>query len=188
MKITQHTTLHEFMQYVDLFEVSPDQITKMMPRIEKHRKPETLCGRGVPANLNDLTYEELYRLNSVKGVDDVLTVYLDVVLGLTIEQVIYESAFDVFAFVAFVNRERIRIGKLFAGIKTKHTQEEIQAGVEKLNHGYFGTIDWYARRMGLHDHSEAEKVKWIRIYRCLKIDAENAAYERRLRDIMMKKK
>lgn len=188
MKIDKHTTLQDFMQYVDLFRLTGDQITDIMGRIEKLERPKRIREKDVPDSLNDLTYEELYRINSADGAGETLDLYLGVILGLNAGDAMSESAFEIFSFVHFVNRERIRIGKLFAGIKSKHTPEEVQAGVEKLNHGYFGTVDWYARRMGIQDHSDAERTKWIRIYQCLKMDVENAAYERRLRDIISKKK
>lgn len=88
--------------------------------------------------------------------------------------------FDVFGVINFVRSELERINNLFASIKISHTPEEIAAGVEDLNFGTFGVIDWYAKRMGITNQDEVYNVAWIRIYTCMKNDNEKAEYESRL--------
>lgn len=88
--------------------------------------------------------------------------------------------FDVFGVINFVRSELDRINKLFASIKVAHSPEEIAAGVENLNFGTFGVIDWYAKRMGITNQDEVYSVAWIRIYTCMKNDNEKAEYEQRL--------
>ena len=38
--------------------------------------------------------------------------------------------------------------------------------------------------MGITNHDDALSVPWLRVYQCMKMDAERDAYERRLRDIV----
>ena len=42
--------------------------------------------------------------------------------------------------------------------------------------------------MGITDHEEVERVPWIRVYKCLDMDAERTRFERRLRNILNKNK
>ena len=57
-----------------------------------------------------------------------------------------------------------------------------------MNFGLFGLLDYYAQRMGITDHEEVERVPWIRVYKCLDMDAERTRFERRLRNILNKNK
>ena len=67
------------------------------------------------------------------------------------------------------------------------TPEERRAGVDKLSFGLFGLVDYYATRMGITDHEQVESVPWVRVYKCLDMDAEKIRYERRLREIYQNK-
>ena len=62
--------------------------------------------------------------------------------------------------------------------------DEIAAGVNDLDSGPFGLVDWYARRMGYKDHDEVLRVPWLRVWQTMKIDADRDDYERRLRDVI----
>lgn len=90
------------------------------------------------------------------------------------------NVFDVFGFVNFCRAELERINKLFEAVAPTHTSEEIAAGIEDLNFGTFGVIDWYARRMGITNQDEVYSVAWVRIYTCMKNDNEQSEYEKRL--------
>jgi hypothetical protein len=60
----------------------------------------------------------------------------------------------------------------------------MRAGIDRLNFGVFGLIDWYARRMGITDHDEVLKVPVLRVYQCLKMDKEQQEYENRLAKVI----
>ena len=81
-----------------------------------------------------------------------------------------------------------RINKLFASTSVPPTAEEQQAGADSLNFGPFGLLDYYALRMGITDHEAVEYVPWVRVYKCLDMDAMKMRYERRLRKILESKK
>ena len=87
-----------------------------------------------------------------------------------------------------VKDEMERIGKLFQSLQGEKTSEEIRAGVNNLDFGVFGVVDWYAKRMGIIDHEEVFNTPWQRIFQCMRIDHENNEFERRYRDIITKKK
>ena len=152
-------------------------------------KPLTLAKKTLPDNLDGITFGELVALQNAVAQPTTdfdrfahcATILLNVMI--TDE----ESAEDFFGFAMWVTKELTRISALFDSIKTPPTEEEKQAGVERLNFGFFGTIDWYCKRMGISDHSQAESVPWQRVFMCMKIDNETAQYERRLREVYARK-
>ena len=57
----------------------------------------------------------------------------------------------------------------------------------ELAFGAFGIADWYARRMGMHNHDDAFSTPWPRIWQCLHNDTEEAEYRKRLGKILTDK-
>jgi len=143
-------------------------------------KPNFICDKEVPKTLNMLTYGQLDDLSDAGDGRDAHAVILEVIMGLTKEQIYTMNVVDVFGFNNFVKEEVKRINALFDSIKLDHTQDEVSAGIEDLNFGSFGVLDWYARRMGITNQNEVREVAWVRIYKCMKNDNEKTAYERRL--------
>ena len=94
---------------------------------------------------------------------------------------------DILGFSTWVTREVERITKLFETTSVVPTPEERRAGVDKLSFGLFGLVDYYATRMGITAHEQVESVPWVRVYKCLDMDAEKIRYERRLREIYQNK-
>ena len=77
-----------------------------------------------------------------------------------------------------------RIGKLFKSLQGDHSSDEVAAGIERLEFGAFGIVDWYAQRMGIIDHEEVFATPWARIFQCMKIDHEQGEFEKRYRKII----
>ena len=156
--------------------------------IASQPRPNKMCGRDVPSSLNDLTFGELTALSTDGNNIAVALNCAAVVLGVTSRRrVLREPASTTAGFLNFVHAEIKRINQLFADINRKPNADEIAAGVESLQFGAFGVVDWYARRMGFRDHDDVMSVKWVRIYECMRIDTETREYERRLRDILAQK-
>lgn len=162
------------------------EVDKQLSRLPR---PATLEGKETPTDLNSEAYGTIIALQQglSNGRTDIerISNCASVLLGVTITD--ESSVEDCFGFGQWVAKEVERIARLFNSIKTEPTQEEIQAGVKELNFGYFGTLDWYCKRMGLTNHEEAEKTPWVRIYKCMDMDNKTAQYERRLRQIYSKK-
>lgn len=146
-------------------------------------KPSKVGGVNVPSDLNSLSIGELLRLQAIRTEEEAVSVPCEVILGLDIEKVMKSDADEVFGFIIWVSKEMEKINKLFERAKIPPTKEEKQAGVEQLNFGAFGILDWYARRMGIVDHEWVEHVPWIRVYKCLDMDSKQSQYERRLREV-----
>lgn len=164
-----------------------EHTTELLGILAHAEKPTTLCGVEVPDNLNTITYGALDDLSRITKEDDPAARCANILLGLDPADVYASNVFDVFGFMHFVRSELERINKLFSSIKVTHSSEEIAAGVEDLNFGTFGIVDWYARRMGIKDHDEVYQVSWIRIYTCMKNDNAQSEYESRLHKQFMKK-
>lgn len=186
MQIDKNTTFKELLIILDAFAIRGDKLSEMVTQIEQHPTPTHICGVAVPSDLNDLTIGELIHLQSIKG--DNIFEPIEIITNLRAEMLYKVKAFDVIAYVAMIRNEVERINKLFESVKHKPTAEERQAGIEGINSGAFGILDWYARRMGIVDHEAVEYVPWVRIYKCMEIDFQNSKFERRLRDIYAKKR
>ena len=134
-----------------------------------------------------LSYGQLDDLSDAGNGKDANAVVLEVIMGLKRHEVYSMSVTDVFGFANFVRDEVKRINALFDSIKLPSTQDEVSAGIEDLNFGSFGVLDWYARRMGITNQNDVRNVAWVRIYRCMKNDNEKTAFERRLNQQLLNK-
>lgn len=155
----------------------------MQAKLDRLPCPLRVCGVDVPKDLNHLTIGEIIRLQGIRDEMEAITVPFEVVLGVDEKKVMEYEAADVFGFIMWVSREMERINRLFESTHVPPTREEKEAGVEQLNFGGFGVLDWYARRMGITDHEIAGYTPWPRVYKCLDMDSKRNAYERRLREV-----
>lgn len=160
---------------------------ELMMKLERLVKPTYLSGKRVPDSLNDITIGQLIMLQYISTDADFMLKPASIIMGIQDDMLLKEQAEKVIGFSYWVAKELERINKLFKNTSIPPIQEEKQAGVEKLNFGSFGIIDWFAQRMGITDHSEVENVPWVRIYKCLDMDAKRFVYERRLREIYNKR-
>ena len=156
--------------------------------IEKLPKPYAVGGVRTPSTLNDLTMGELIQLQGISTEQQMLFVSCRVILGMDEPEVLKSDVNEVLGFVYWVAKEIELINRLFASTSIPSTPEEKQAGADRLDFGPFGLLDYYALRMGIADHEAVERVPWIRVYKCLDIDACRIKFERRLRNILSEKK
>ncbi|MBR1526418.1 MAG: hypothetical protein IJ640_07145 [Prevotella sp.] len=153
---------------------------ELIKRLREQPRPDKLCGKDVPKDLNGISYGMLDDLRTATGNDDIAGACAKVLLGVEPENLLKEDANDVFGFTSFVTDELKRINKIFQSIKVNYSKEEIAAGVKELDFGSFGVLDWYARRMGITNQNEVREVAWVRIFQCMKNDALKNEYERKL--------
>lgn len=146
-------------------------------RLQEAPRPDRLCGKAIPQDLNDLTMGQLADIMSLKKDDEIEAVHI--VTGIDTKLLDKEPALKVIGLVNFIQSELQRISELFKQLKPHYTKEERQAGVEDLDFGIFGTIDWYAQRMGITNHDEVLRVPWLHIWQCSLIDKERHEYQQR---------
>lgn len=180
------TTYGEFLILLPL--CHKDHQEELLATLKQAKRPAFVCGKEVPANLNTITYGQLDDFSRIsQSEEDPAVKVFSILLGLEASQVYQLNVFDVFGMLNFVRSELERINALFADIQPTHSSEEIAAGIEDLNFGTFGVIDWYAKRMGITNQDEVYDVAWIRIYTCMKNDNEKAEFEQRLNKQYMEK-
>lgn len=156
--------------------------------LKERPKPMFIAGVETPKDLNRLTYGQLCDIQEHgTDIDGVLHAVSVVLPNVKTEQLTKERAAVVVGFVAWIGRELKRINRLFAKIAPRYTPEQIAAGVNGLQFGTFGVLDWYAKRQGMADQNDVRAVPWVRIYQCMKNDAALADYEQRLQKIITNK-
>lgn len=153
---------------------------ELLGRLKSQPRPQYLCGKPVPENLNGLTYGTLDDLRTAASGEDPVGACAHLLLGVEPYALFNEDANDVFGFTSFITRELERINKLFKSIRVRYSREEIAAGIRELDFGSFGVLDWYAKRMGITNQNEVRNIAWVRIYQCMRNDAMSNNFERKL--------
>lgn len=156
--------------------------------IESIPKPEMVMKHRLPDNLNHLNLGELITLQSIRTLYDLLTIPAKVLFGIEEKKILKADTIQVLGLGVWVSQEMKRINKLFDKTNIPPTAEEEQAGAGRMNFGPFGMVDYFARRMGITDHEAVERVPWVRVYKCMDMDAQVSRYQRRLRNILSRKK
>ena len=140
-------------------------------------RPAKLCGKAIPESLNDLTMGQLTDIMSLEKGKEIEAVRI--IADIDTKALDREPAVAVVGLINFIQSELHRIADLFKQLKPHYTKEERQAGVEDLDFGIFGTIDWYAQRMGITNHDDVLRVPWLHIWQCSLIDKERHEYQER---------
>lgn len=153
---------------------------ELLERLRKQPRPDKLCGKEVPKDLNTLTYGTLDDLKNATAEKDPAYACAKILLEVKYEDLLKEDVNAVFGFANFITSELKRINDIFKSIKVHYSKEEIAAGVRDLDFGSFGILDWYAKRMGITNQNEVRSVAWVRIFQCMKNDCLRNEYERRL--------
>lgn len=151
---------------------------------EDFERPAYIGQTKCPEDLNGLTIGQLIEIGEADGPDTDYRI-IEIVLDMDKPQADKCRATEVAAFLSWVGRQVKRINRLFESVQSKPTAKEKQAGVDKLQFGLFGILDWYAKRMGITDHDDVLTVPWLRIYKCMDMDNKVEQYQRRLNDISM---
>lgn len=183
-KQTQCTTAH-FLAVMDCLTAEAIESLKTAER------PDTMDGNPLKHDINGIMYGELIELMSIKTVAEEFVKPMQVVEGMSEADVLKADIKVTAGYRNWAVKELDRVQKLFEelGKNIRYTPQEIQAGVEGLSFGAFGVVDSYARRMGIVNHDYVlECVPWIVIYQCMKMDNETVAYQRRLQEIIYKRK
>lgn len=176
-------------QFVLMFSCCKKEVQdSLLVRLREQPKPAVLCGVEVPQDLYSLSYGKLDDLQTASSKQDPIAESCKVLLGVDDRQRLYkEDVNKVFGFANFVTRELEKINKLFASIKPHYSSEEKEAGIDELNFGSFGVLDWYAQRMHIANQNDVRDIAWVRIYQCMKNDNEKNEFERRLSEVYNKK-
>ena len=152
-------------------------------KIRSFGRPSFVGCIEVPKDLNALSIGQLISLSDLTDDVDSLYKIAEIVLGMSRSDIDKARAVDVVKCIGWIYSEVQKINKLFEKASNKPTSREKKAGIEKLQFGLFGMIDWYALRMGIQNHDDVLDVPWMRIYKCMDMDNKRQSYERKLQNI-----
>ena len=173
-----------FAQFVALMPYMTAETIKSLVLIPP---PKVFNKRNVPKDLQLVTFGMLTELQNAPKDNDYLRTccnLVSILTGVPADIVASRKAIEVLGIVNMIQSEMERIGKLFQSLQTEHSSDEQAAGIDRLEFGTFGLVDWYAQRMGIIDHEEVFSTPWQRIFQCMKIDHENNEFEKRYRKII----
>lgn len=176
-----------FMPFVKFVMLMPYMTADTIKSLVLIPPPKKFNKRDVPDTLQMVTFGTLTQLQQAADSNDYLKTcckLVSVLTGVDERVVASRRAYDVLGIVNMIKAEMERIGKLFQSLQGDHTSDEVAAGIERLEFGAFGIVDWYAQRMGIIDHEEVFATPWARIYQCMKIDHEQGEFEKRYRKII----
>lgn len=183
-KMRRERLLMPFVKFVMLMPYMTADTIKSLVLIPP---PKKFNKRDVPDTLQMVTFGTLTQLQQAADSNDYLKTcckLVSVLTGVDERVVASRRAYDVLGIVNMIKDEMERIGKLFKSLQGDHSSDEVAAGIERLDFGAFGIVDWYAQRMGIIDHEEVFATPWARIYQCMKIDHEQGEFEKRYRKII----
>lgn len=146
-------------------------------------RPRKVGEKVAPKDLNSLTLGQLFQLQDIKDTEGLFYTPPLVLFGMEREEVNKADAVEIVKLAAWTAREVERISKLFAACNKEPSIQEKRAGIDRLQFGHFGLIDWYARRMGYLNHDDVLKVSWAEVFTCLQMDSEQAKFEQRLNKV-----
>lgn len=151
---------------------------------EGFERPAYIGEVKCPEDLSALTIGQIIEIGEADGAEADYRI-IEIVLGIGKAETDKCRATEVVAFLSWIGGQVKHINRLFEQVQTKPTAKEKQAGVEKLQFGLFGILDWYAKRMGITNHDEVLAVPWLRIYKCMDMDNKVEQYQRRLNEISL---
>lgn len=178
-----------FGDFVLLFPfLSKDCRERNLDKLNEAEKPDYLCRKRVPKDFTGITFGQYSDLCDALQMGDSFKTLAAIIKAvwptLSKKDIDDAPAYDVWGFCRFAVGEVDKINKMFGSIKIEKTSQEIAAGVDNLQFGTFGILDWYARRMGITDQQDVFDVKWVRIYQCMSNDAEEISFQRRYINII----
>lgn len=168
--------------------LSPCLDEETMEAIRNAPKPDTVAGVPVPDSLDIVKVGQFIELSEIRTDYDLLFVPCRELLRMSDAEITGAKVYEVYGFAAWCVREVGRIAGLFAQCRVEPTAEEVQAGIGRMDYGWPGLADYYARRMGIHDPDYVlKRVGILKLWLALKIDADSRKFERRLSEIVNKK-
>ena len=182
MIFKKNTNVKQFIELSNFYDM-----TSTIEEISKRDIPKIIGGYEVPENLDGITFGQRIDLLELNSDIDFLFLPLHLLAKFNNDDIVNLKASDVIRYSQFVISELKRFEKRDnETLKYKFDKEEIEAGIKEMNHGIFGTIDMIAKRMNIA-HDEVLELSQSKVYMMLKIDIDNANYQKKLRDAFNKK-
>lgn len=173
-----------FLNFIKIYDVVDNDTRSLLAVLPC---PKTIAGKQVAQDLSGIKLANLIDLQVCKTDVELINVALRDIAELDARQMATATIAEVFGFVDMISREVKRISELFKSVAVEPTEDERKAGIEQLQFGLFGLLDWYAKRMGMTDQDQVLQVNWQKVYRCSLNDKQQIEYQRRLQKVMADK-
>lgn len=178
MKIYSDTKYYKFLQAINTFGITSEDMDSLMEKASKISVPDVF-----KFDYNKLTFGQLCALQGMKTGSDILTKAPFVILGddKKIEKKFFKlTILQALSFISNMNKELEKIGQAFKSIEYKPSHEEVKAGIKEVSNSMHNIADWYALRMGIQDVNQVYDIAWIIIWSAMKIENQNAELKRRM--------
>ena len=169
----------------DVLHWEPYLNAEQLDELLKVTTPAKIRRKQAPQDLNDITLGQLIQLETIAAEKGIFVAIAIVLLKKPEAWAMNAPALPMLGLRNMVVAEQDRISGLVKMLEREPDAAEVMAGVDKLNFGMFGLADWYAKRMGIHDHDAVFDTPWIRIWQCRKNDIEQGEYQERLQKSRM---
>jgi hypothetical protein len=179
-------------KYEDVITYGGIMTSESRERIARIPCPKRIAGHRAPKDLNALTMAQLISLWSIPDERSILSDSLAAVFGYHTNErrcarkerrirrhVRHIRIGKAVGWCNFIQSELLRIKDMWSRCEVPIEALDRQAGVEKLNFGFFSILDAYAQRQGFQDPDEVLKVQWVKVWQSLLKDAETYKYQRR---------
>lgn len=172
---------------------------KSRERISTIAKPERMALRNTPKDLNSITLGQLIELWGItsdmelfctsavsvfahcKGYSEAKAARMERRMKRRLRHVRTGKAIG---WMNFIQSELLRINDMWQECDIPISRLDREAGAESLNYGFFSIIDAYAQRQRITDHDDVLKVEWVKVWQCLKKDADIAKFQIRRQQIL----
>ena len=141
-------------------------------------KPLYVGGIKTPDDFNSVAFGDYLELMQIDNNRSYFVAPLRILLK--IEEPEKVDSNEAVGFCNWSYSECKKVNELFKAIKREPTDRELRAGIEELNFGTFGLIDWYAQRQHISNHDDVLNVSWSRIYMCMKNDNLTRNFQEKL--------
>lgn len=189
--------------YEDIITYGGIMTAESRERLARIACPKRIAGHQAPKDLNGLTMGQLIMLWSIKDERSILSDSLAAVFGWhpserrserrerrVRRRTRHVRIGKAVGWCNFIQSELLRIKDMWSRCEVPIEALDRQAGVERLNFGFFSIIDAYAQRQHITDPDEVLKVQWVKVWQSLLKDAETYNFQRRkdkIREMQFKK-
>lgn len=181
MLINERTNVRQFLEASLYFNLS-----ESIEEISKSALPKMIGNYLVPESLDSITFGNRLDLSEISNDNEFMFAPLEILAKMDRSEILLIPVMQVIRFGLFVTSEIARFNERDeTTLKYNFDESELKAGIKKVSNGVFGLIDVIAKRMNI-SHDAVLELSQSKVYMMLKIDIDNANYQKNLRDVLSK--
>jgi hypothetical protein len=177
MIFKETTNVRQFLELAQYYDMD-----KTIKEISELPIPEKIRGYELTKTLDWITYGNRLDLSEINNDVEFLFKPLEIIAKMSKQEIQLVRFTEAVRFGQWVTSELKRFNtRDEKTLKYHFDEQEIKAGIKGINHGVFGLIDVIAKRMNI-THDEVLELSQLKVYMMLKIDIDNANFQKKLRD------